>query len=99
MNSKRADLLEFYADWCAPCVRVSPIVAKLANEFGSKIRLIRVNVDTDSALVDKYQVYSLPTVVIVVGGREVDRMIGAKTKVKYRAAIVKSLRKRKPTKS
>ncbi len=80
-------------------MRVSPIVAKLAHEFGSKIRLIRVNVDADSVLVDKYRVYSLPTVVFVVGGREVDRMIGAKTKGKYRAAIVKSLRKRKSTKS
>ena len=95
MNSKRTGLLEFYADWCAPCLRVSPIVAELAHEFEDRIRLVRVNVDTDSALVDKYRVYSLPTVVFLVGGREVDRMIGAKTKGKYRAAIIKSLRKRK----
>ncbi len=99
MNSKRAVLLEFYADWCAPCLRVSPIVADLAHEFEGKLRLIRVNVDTDSALVEKYRVYSLPTVVFVVGGREVDRMIGSKTKGKYRAAIIKSLGQRKSIKS
>jgi thioredoxin 1 len=99
MNSKRAALLEFYADWCAPCLRVSPIVVGLAHEFEGKIRLVRVNVDTESVLVDKYRVYSLPTVVFVVGGREVDRMTGAKTKGKYRAAIIKALRKRRPTKS
>ena len=95
MTSKRTALIEFYADWCAPCLRVSPIVADLAHEFGDKIRLVRVHVDTDSVMVDKYRVYSLPTVVFLVGRREVDRMTGAKTKATYRAAIIKSLHKRK----
>lgn len=99
MNSRKTTLLEFYADWCAPCLRVSPMVAELAHEFEGKIRLVRVNVDTDSALVDKHRVYSLPTLVFVVSGHEVDRMIGAKTKAKYRTAIIKSLRKRNSTKS
>ena len=74
-------------------------MAELADEFEDSVRLIRVNVDTDSVLVNKYRVYSLPTVIFVAGRLEVDRMTGAKSKAKYRAAIIKSLRKRKSSRT
>ena len=99
MNSKRPALLEFYADWCAPCLRASAIIEDLAHEFEGKIRLVRVNVDTDTVMADKYHVYSLPTVVFLANRREAERMVGAKTKGKYRAAIVKLLRKKRSAKS
>jgi thioredoxin 1 len=99
MNMGRTVLLDFYADWCAPCRRVSPLLAKLAREFEGKIRLVRVNVDTESVRVDKYEVYSLPTVVLVLNGREIERIIGAKSKEHYRAAIIRTLKKSKDAKS
>jgi thioredoxin-like negative regulator of GroEL len=78
---------------------VSPLLKRLAHEFEGKIRLVRVNVDADSLMVDRYRVYSIPTIVFVSDGREVDRIVGAKGKDQYRAAIIKSLRKSRSSKS
>lgn len=86
-------MLDFYADWCAPCRRVSPLLTELASEFEGKIRIVRVDADNNSAMVDRHQVYSLPTVVFLRNKREIDRMVGAKSKAQYRAAIIKSLKK------
>lgn len=80
-------LLEFYADWCAPCHVASPILKELAHQFKSKIRFVRMNVDLDSVLVEKYEVYSIPTVVIIQKGKEVSRLAGAKTKEQYQQAL------------
>jgi thioredoxin 1 len=91
-DSKTPVMLEFYADWCAPCQEVSPALEELAHEFQGRIRLIRVNVDADSELVDKYAVYSIPTIVMVRNGREANRIIGAKGKDQYRAAIIEALK-------
>jgi thioredoxin 1 len=88
IHSRVPILLEFYADWCAPCQLASPILEELAHEFEGKIRFVRVNVDIDSALVERYEVYSIPTVVIIRDGSEVNRITGAKAKEQYRAAMV-----------
>jgi thioredoxin 1 len=72
---------------------------RLAQEFEGKIRLARVNVDADSVMVDRYRVYSIPTIVLVLDGHEIDRIIGAKGKDQYRAAIIRSLRKSRSSKS
>jgi len=80
-------LLEFYADWCAPCQQTSPILEELAHQFEGKIRFVKVNVDIDSTLVEKYEVYSIPTVVIIQKGKEVSRLAGAKSKQQYLQAI------------
>lgn len=95
LNSKTLVLLDFYADWCAPCQEVSPVLAELAHEFDGKIHLARVNVDVKSntALVERYEVYRLPTVVFIRHGREVNRIVGAKGKDHYRAAVIKTLKK------
>jgi thioredoxin 1 len=82
-------MLEFYADWCAPCHLVSPILRKLANEFEDKIRLVRVNVDFETALVQKYEVYSVPTVVFIRNETEMSRITGAKGRDLYREAVLR----------
>ena len=82
---------------------MTPLLADLGREFEGKIRIVGVNVDTESAMVDRYGVYSLPTVVFIQDEHEISRLVGAKDKAQYRAAIIKSLhksgssiRKRKP---
>ncbi len=88
-HSKWPTLLEFYADWCAPCHLVSPILKELSSEFEDTIRLVRVNVDFETALVEKYEVYSVPTIVIIRNGTEVSRITGAKDRGVYRTAILR----------
>ena len=97
--AKALVLLDFYADWCAPCRLVSPLLAELAHEFKEKTRLVEVNVDTESEMVNKYGVYSIPTIVFVQNGHETHRIIGAKTKNQYRNAVVKLLQNKRRAKS
>jgi thioredoxin 1 len=82
-------LLEFYADWCAPCHLVSPILKELSVEFEGRFRVIRVNVDTEGALVERYEVYSVPTVVFIRDEAEIGRITGAKDRDLYRQEILK----------
>jgi thioredoxin-like negative regulator of GroEL len=74
-------------------------LADLAHEFQGKIQLVEVNVDTESVMVDKYGVYSIPTVVFVQNGHEMHRIIGAKTKNQYRNAMLKLLQSKRRAKS
>lgn len=85
------ELLEFYASWCAPCQLVSPVLDELSHQFEGKIRIVRVDVDVDPHSVEQYSVYSLPTIVFLRKGREVNRIVGAKDKDHYYAAITASL--------
>jgi thioredoxin len=87
-------MLEFYADWCAPCLKVAPIMSDLAREFKDKIRFAKVNVDVNSGLVESYEVSSIPTVVFVKGNREFGRITGAVSEDQYRAGIINLLKKR-----
>jgi thioredoxin 1 len=97
--AKAITLLDFYADWCAPCRLVSPLLADLAHEFQGKIQLVEVNVDTESEMVNKYGIYSIPTVVFIQNGQEMHRIIGAKTKNQYRNAMLKLLQSKRRAKS
>jgi len=67
---------------------VSPILKELSSEFEDTIRLVRVNVDFETALVEKYEVYSVPTIVIIRNGTEVSRITGAKDRGMYRTAVL-----------
>ena len=74
--NSRGEVIDFSASWCAPCQQVAPIVAKL-EQAGHPIRTI--DVDRDTAMKDKYQISSMPTFVLVVDGREVERHLGKMT--------------------
>ncbi|PIR42589.1 thioredoxin [candidate division WWE3 bacterium CG_4_9_14_0_2_um_filter_35_11] len=69
-------LLDFYADWCGPCQAMKPVFEKVMPEFAGKVTLEKVNVDVDQAKAQTFGVMSIPTMVIVKDGKEVDRKIG-----------------------
>ena len=69
-------LLDFYADWCGPCQAMKPVFEKVMPEFEGKVTLEKVNVDTDQAKAQTFSVMSIPTMVLMKDGVEVDRKIG-----------------------
>ena len=72
-------LIDFYADWCGPCRMVAPVVEQIAEER-SDVIVGKVNVDESPALAAEFGVYSIPTLVVMKGGRVVRREVGAKPK-------------------
>lgn len=75
-ESEKPVLLDFFAPWCGPCKLLSPIVDRLAEEHEEYV-FAKVNVDEEGALADAFGIRSVPTLVVLKGGRETARRIGA----------------------
>ena len=80
-------LVDFYADWCGPCRMVSPIVDEIAEER-SDITVGKVNVDDENALAMKYDVMSIPTLIVFKDGKEKARIVGARPKAAILAELI-----------
>lgn len=79
INSSKKVLVDFYADWCGPCRRMSPILDEFARE-NPNIKVVKVNVSHGGAILGKYGIRGLPTLIVFQGGREIRRGVGARTK-------------------
>ena len=71
--------MDFYADWCGPCKMLSPVVEEVAQE-NSNIKVVKINVDESQEIAVKYQVMSIPTLVVIKNGNEVTRSVGVVSK-------------------
>lgn len=80
-------LVDFWADWCAPCRMLSPIIEELEVEFRGKIHVGKIDIDRQPKLALEHKVMSIPTVSIYVGGKEVKRLIGLRDKPELVDAI------------
>lgn len=69
-------LVDFFAEWCMPCRMMAPIVEELAKDYAGKVLVEKINVDENPATAEEFQVFSIPTLVIIKSGREVDRIVG-----------------------
>jgi thioredoxin 1 len=73
-------LVDFWAPWCGPCKIVAPVLNEIAEEQQGKLRIGKVNVDNQQALAAKYKVRNIPTMILFKNGKDIKRIVGAKTK-------------------
>jgi thioredoxin 1 len=73
-------LVDFWADWCRPCHRLTPILEELAREVEGKAKIAKLDVDAEEAIADEYRIMSMPTLVVFDKGEIKDTMIGLKSK-------------------
>ena len=86
LNSEMPVLLDFWAPWCGPCRMVSPIVDEIAAERGD-IKVGKVNVDEERELAGQFGVMSIPTLVVMKGGKVANQMVGARPKSQILAML------------
>ncbi len=73
-------LVDFYADWCGPCRMMSPVIDDIAKELEGKVKVGKVNVDNNQELAIKYEVMSIPTIMVFEKGNPVKTFIGVTDK-------------------
>ena len=73
-------IVDFWAEWCGPCKMISPILEEIASEQAGKVRVAKLNVDDNPDAARRYEVMSIPTLIVFRDGQPVKRMIGAKGK-------------------
>lgn len=77
LKSKQPVLVDLWAPWCGPCLALAPALESLAEEWGEQARVAKINIDENRDLQKHFGVQSIPTMVIVKNGKEVDRLVGA----------------------
>ena len=84
-------LVDFWADWCAPCKSLGPVLEKLEVDYAGRFKLVKINADTEQQLASAFGVKSLPTCILLIGGRPVDGFMGAIPEGKVREFLDKHL--------
>lgn len=85
-NSSKAVLLDFYADWCGPCRMVSPIVEEIAAE-NPQYLIGKINVDKEPELAQRFNVMSIPTLIVIQNGKVIRQSEGARPKAQILAML------------
>ena len=82
-------LVDFWAEWCAPCRMLGPVFKEIEETHATEAVFAKVNIDEESALAIKYNVQSIPTVIVFKNGKEAARLIGVQPKDEYVKLITK----------
>ena len=80
IQSEKAVLVDFWAEWCGPCHAVAPVLDRIVEEHADELRLVKVNIDEEQALASRYGVMSIPTMILFRDGEPTAAVIGAQPK-------------------
>ncbi|MFB5599647.1 MAG: thioredoxin [Nitrososphaeraceae archaeon] len=93
INSQLPVFVDFWAEWCGPCRMVGPAVEQLSKILDGKVKIAKVNVDENQEIAVKYNIHSIPSLILFKNGKEIARTVGAAPKEAYQKFIEDSLSK------
>jgi thioredoxin 1 len=88
LDAGQVVLVDFWAEWCAPCRMIAPVVRDIATELGGRLKVLKLDVDANPEVAGRFGVLSMPTLIIFKNGQAVDRTVG------YRANMKADLKQR-----
>lgn len=80
-------VVDFWAEWCAPCKMIAPLLDELAQEYGERVKITKVNIDQHQELAVRYRINSIPTLLFFKNGQVVDQVVGMKSKKDFKAKL------------
>ena len=87
LKSSKPVIVDYWAEWCGPCRQVSPVLEEIASEHGDKIDVVKLNIDENPAISQRYKIMAIPTMSVFKNGEVVKQIVGAKPK----AALLREL--------
>ncbi len=89
-NTDKPVLVDFYADWCAPCRAMKPVLEDLKAQMGEELSIFKIDVDKNQAIAERYAVRSIPTLILFKNGEPVWRKSGMASSVELKKVVEKS---------
>lgn len=80
LKSDQVVLTDFWATWCGPCKRIAPVLEEMAGEMDGKLKIAKIDVDENQGVMLKYNILSIPTLLLFKNGRVVEQIVGFKPK-------------------
>jgi len=91
IQDTRPVVVDFHALWCSPCKMQSPILKEVAAELGDKVRVIKIDVDQNNEIAGRYNVQSVPTLIIFKNGKQIWRQSGVATKSQLKDVLSQNM--------
>ena len=91
ISKNKVLLIDFWAGWCGPCRALAPTIEELSKEYADKVLIAKLDVDENPKTAEKFQVFSIPTVILIKDSCEVDRIVGLCPKKQYDSALQKQI--------
>ncbi len=89
LQGDKPAIIDFWAEWCAPCRAIAPIIKELAAEYGDQVKIVKMDIDANPATPGKYGIRAIPTVLAFQGGQVVEQLQGARPKADFESMIEK----------
>jgi thioredoxin 1 len=80
-------LVDFWAEWCQPCLRLAPTIEKLANDYASRVKVGKLDTDANHATASKFAISAIPTVLLFKGGQVAQKFVGLRAEKDFREAL------------
>lgn len=87
VQSEKPVVVDFWAEWCSPCKRIAPMLEELATEFDGRAKIVKVDIDANRELAERFRIQSIPTLLFFKGGQVVDTIVGVDQKQNIKKKI------------